>query len=416
MKRKVACRLASAVLAVAMFFSVSSLFPSVDSSIEAKQQISEADIKALRDKLAATKKKVSEYSVSASSFDGEITEALEAKEKLDQQISFIQESVSQTEELIGYYSQMIDDKTETIELRTADIEEKYRAFGKFLRVSYENGQKSYIELLVSSSSLVDFLTRADNLGSMLRYQQSIVDELNDEINDLAKLKAELETKKTELEELRVAQQQSQAELKTQLSLQEKYIKKLESDKAAQAALLKKAENSQAALERELQKTINEYKKQQREAKNKLLLWPLPSEYRTISSKFGHRLLFGQSDYHLGIDIPAKYGTTVFAANDGKVLKSTYNNSYGYYILIDHGGGKCTLYAHMSSLLVSQGATVKRGQTIGKVGATGNAYGYHLHFEVRIDGKVTNPLVKNMILINYNGKDVDVTTSGVLKYS
>ncbi len=415
MKRKVFCKIASVVLAVAMFFSVSSLFPSFDSSADAKQ-ITEADIKALRDKLAATKKKVSEYSVSSSSLNGEINDALEAKEKLDQQISYIQESVSQTEELIGYYSQMIDDKTETIELRAADIEEKYRAFGKFLRVSYENGQKSYIELLVSSSSLVDFLTRADNLGSMLKYQQSIVNELNDEINDLAKLKADLETKKSELEELRVVQQQSEAELKTQLSLQEKYVKelekKLESDEKARKALLA----NQAALEKELQKTIKEYEKQQIAARNKLLLWPLPSEYRTISSKFGPRQLFGLPDNHLGIDIPAKYGTTVFAANDGKVLKSTYNGSYGYYILIDHGGGKCTLYAHMSSLLVSQGATVKRGQTIGKVGATGNAYGYHLHFEVRIDGKVTNPLVKNMILINYNGKDVDVTTSGVLKYS
>jgi murein DD-endopeptidase MepM/ murein hydrolase activator NlpD len=111
-----------------------------------------------------------------------------------------------------------------------------------------------------------------------------------------------------------------------------------------------------------------------------------TQYNRISSDYGYR----GSEFHLGIDIPAAYGSNVYAANGGKVIKATYHYSYGNYILIDHGGGQATLYAHNSKLLVSEGDTVSKGDVIALAGSTGASTGNHIHFEVRINGVTTDP--------------------------
>ena len=180
----------------------------------------------------------------------------------------------------------------------------------------------------------------------------------------------------------------------------------------------KAQKEDAALDKELEALIKKYKDQQAAAAKQKLLWPLPSDRLKVSSKFGWRVLYGKDDYHLGIDLPAPYGTEIYASNDGTVLKARYSSSYGYYILISHGGELSTLYAHCSKLLVKAGDTAKRGQVIAKVGSTGNSTGYHLHFEVRVDGEVTDPLNKKKayLVVNYNGKMVDPVAAGILKYS
>ncbi|MBR4959490.1 MAG: M23 family metallopeptidase, partial [Clostridia bacterium] len=95
-------------------------------------------------------------------------------------------------------------------------------------------------------------------------------------------------------------------------------------------------------------------------------------------------------YHLGIDLACAANTAIYASNAGKVLESAYHYSYGHYVLIDHGGGKATLYAHMNERWVSAGDKVTKGQQIGLVGTTGSSSGNHLHFEVREGGSVQNP--------------------------
>ena len=113
------------------------------------------------------------------------------------------------------------------------------------------------------------------------------------------------------------------------------------------------------------------------------------EYK-VSSEQGWRELYGEADYHLGTDLACSAGTEIRAYNAGKVLVSEYHSSYGNYVIVNHGGGLTTLYAHMSERAVSAGDWVESGQVLGYVGMTGSAYGYHLHFEVREDGEVVNP--------------------------
>ena len=129
----------------------------------------------------------------------------------------------------------------------------------------------------------------------------------------------------------------------------------------------------------------------------LLSWPLESGVSySVSSEYGWRSIYGVEDFHLAIDLACDSGTIVKAAAGGVVLRSEYHASYGNYVLIDHGNGLSTLYAHMSSNNVGVGDSVYEGQTIGWVGLTGNTFGYHLHFETRENGSTVNP--RNYIVL------------------
>lgn len=125
------------------------------------------------------------------------------------------------------------------------------------------------------------------------------------------------------------------------------------------------------------------------ASNGYYLWPT-STHR-ITSPYGYRYLFGVYEFHLGVDIGASYGTSIKASDGGKVTYSGWKGSYGKLVIITHDNGSQTYYAHCSQLLVSYGDRVYQGQTIAKVGSTGNSTGPHLHFEIRINGKTVNPL-------------------------
>ena len=124
----------------------------------------------------------------------------------------------------------------------------------------------------------------------------------------------------------------------------------------------------------------------------VLAWPVPG-YTRISSNYGMRYhpILHVNKLHTGVDIAAPMGANFVAANDGIVTKAGYNGAYGNMVIIDHGGGISTLYAHGSEILVQVGQTVKRNDPILKVGSTGYSTGPHAHFEVRINGVVTNPI-------------------------
>ena len=124
----------------------------------------------------------------------------------------------------------------------------------------------------------------------------------------------------------------------------------------------------------------------------IMAWPAPGYY-TITSPFGYRVhpILGVTRFHSGVDIGVPTGGKVIAANDGIVIKTTYTSSYGNMVMIDHGGGIVTLYAHGSKIIATLGQEVKRGDVIMEAGSTGWSTGPHLHFEVRLDGEYQQPL-------------------------
>ncbi|MBO4413935.1 MAG: peptidoglycan DD-metalloendopeptidase family protein [Clostridia bacterium] len=402
------------MLAILLTFVSFMSFDDGGSSVEAAKKVTEADIKAQRDKIKNATANIAKYQTNAAAFDGQIEEARAEKEKLDLEITYMNEAIYQTDELITQYQTLIAERKTEILDKQAEVERKYDAFSSLLRTSYENGMLTLAELLVSSDNLIEFLTRSDNLGSMLNYQQSLTEDLDAEITGLKALKSNLEQQKQDYSETLAEYEDLLSDLEEKLALQDKYLKKLESDQKAQENAAKKEQAAKEKAEKELQNLIKKYEQQIKEEQNQSYMWPLPVNRLTITSKYGWRKIWGMNDFHYGIDIAAPYGTEIYAAKAGKVIVSTYDHSYGNYVVIDHGGGKTTRYAHMSTRIAKVGDNVKQGQVIGKVGATGSATGYHLHFETRVDGKHTEPLVKNNIFIVIDGKKVDVLT--VLKYN
>jgi len=249
-----------------------------------------------------------------------------------------------------------------------------------LRNMYKCGSVGFIDVLLDSGSFSEFLTNLDLVERIYSSDQDVLNELQ-EVYD------EIDTKKTEVETL-------QEELKDSKQSVETKKQEVEQQKKEVAASNAELEEELDDLEEESQKItalINGSASTGTVYSGGQMAWPVPS-CGSISSPFGYRIhpIYGTRRLHSGMDIPGSYGSAVVAANPGTVITAGWNGGYGNCVIIDHGGGICTLYGHNSSLVVSSGQKVSRGQTIAKIGSTGNSTGPHCHFEVRVNGNCVDP--------------------------
>ncbi len=357
------------------------------------------------ERLAAEQNKISSE---IGNIENNLTSTEEYLVFLDKQIQITEDKIEVTEKLVDTLKIGIHDKEKEIELKTKDIDKLYANFLERMRISYEQSAISYIELLFDADSLSDLLSRAEYVTSLLEYDK--------------RLRLSYESARRELEA-------AKEDLQKNYDKQTEYVRTLDVDKAKlaydkqendriKAALEEQKYTSQVELlekqaEREkLMQELDEYIEEQLAKANTgtfgggFFSWPLnPNTNYVVTCLHGWRTywIYGvmTSDYHNGIDLRAYIGTPVYAANDGVVLISTYHSQFGYYILIDHGSGISTLYAHNSELLVSAGETVKKGQHISNSGNTGYSSGPHLHFELRINGERVDPLSGNYLEVPKN---------------
>ena len=221
-------------------------------------------------------------------------------------------------------------------------------------------------------------------------------------NVLESTKAELESTKAEQETYAEELLKEQSALEEQKGDSDRYIaslRKTEAQITAEYEAARKAEDEENARLENLLKQLA--KASQSDYVGGKFIWPCDLSVKRISSGYGYRTyyIYGKkvTDFHRGIDIPSAVGTDIYAAQTGKVIVATKHSSYGNYIVVDHGGGISTLYAHCSKLLVKVGDTVKQGDHIAEMGATGNVTGPHLHFEVRVDGKIQDPIANGWVV-------------------
>ena len=240
------------------------------------------------------------------------------------------------------------------------------------------------------SNFSDLMTRSDKVQLLLDYDKEMLTKLKTAKDFIANAKIELETKRSLLLGYKGDVEKERTELKVSTNLNENKKDELAQNHKALLNLLRE-------LKEDADKLTNMIKQQKLREKyiGGVLMWPVPLDYTSISSPFGNRRhpILGQMIMHTGIDIPAPRGTNVFAVGDGQVLYADWMGSYGKMVMIDHGGGIVTVYAHNSGIEVSAGQNVKRGDTIAKIGSTGRSTGNHLHFEVREKGNYINPLTK-----------------------
>lgn len=298
-----------------------------------------------------------------------------AYEELLNQISGAEENLRQTEQALAEAINNYNKQYELVAVR--------------LKVMHQNSSITKLDTLLASKSIVEFYER-------LHYMQIISESDNKMIEDLEAAKQDVEYKKQ-------LQQEAKALLEQKAREKQQRLEQLKTSRAEVEGELAKTKSELAKLEKEIDKQLAESKRLEGVIKNLsskkkyvggTMVWPCPSSY-TVTSSYGMRKhpILRKYKMHTGIDIGASKGASIVAANKGTVIMAQYDKSggYGNMVVLDHGAGITTLYAHASKLCVKVGDEVKAGEVIAKVGSTGLSTGNHLHFEVRVNGETKNPL-------------------------
>ncbi|MBQ4575923.1 MAG: peptidoglycan DD-metalloendopeptidase family protein [Clostridia bacterium] len=354
--------------------------------------VTSADVSRIEAELDAAERERQKYENLLYTARKGASNALEEKNYFDSLVTATEKKITAAEELIAQYTKEIGEKELEIAGKQTEYEESYESFRQRLRLSYEEGYVSYLEILLSAETFTDFLVSMERVSDVLERESSLMDKLEKEEQELNRELAELNTLKAEQDATYATLNEDKAKYEGLSAERENQVASYQSDASKYQTLYNEAKAAEQELDKELEKTLAELaKKSAASYVGGEFNWPVDLSIKYISSGYGWRTLWGSRDFHLGIDIPAANGSNIYAANSGTVVTATYHKSYGYYVVIDHGGGKATLYAHSSKLLVSAGDKVTQGDVIAKVGTTGSSSGYHLHFEIRINGTTTDPL-------------------------
>ena len=268
-----------------------------------------------------------------------------------------------------------------------DMEVQNKNLNDRLRTMYKNGSAGFIDVLLGSTGITDLMTNMDRVQCIYDSDKQVMEDLQKQHNVIDEQKKYL----LGLQEQLKAEKAAQDAKKNELNADKSVVADKKAEVAKDNKALEEMENAFVAEANRLKAEILASQSSGTSYSGGSMAWPAPGVTR-ITSPFGYRIhpILKVKKLHTGIDIGAPSGTSIVAANGGKVMKAGWNNSYGYMVMIDHGGGIVTLYAHNSKLLVKAGDTVTRGQKIAISGSTGQSTGPHLHFEVRVNGDYKDP--------------------------
>lgn len=342
----------------------------------------------------------------------QLSENLQQIEKLDEKIQQSEEKITQLDEQITQLQTEISDIQAKLEVAEKNYENQKQTMEKRLVAIYEAGDTRYIDVLLKSSNISEFLSNYYLITEITSMDQNLLDEVETQKKEIELSKQKLEKNQESLATALQTQTQTSTVLQNTKTLRQNYIARLSDEEKAKQAQIDEITAQYEAVNNQ----ILELAKQGLDTAyiGGVLAWPVPG-YTKITSNYGMRVhpITGQYKLHTGVDISAPIGANFVAANDGIVTKAEYNTAYGNMVIIDHGGGISTLYAHGSEILVTVGQTVKRNEAILKVGSTGYSTGPHAHFEVRINGVVTNPIeyiTNGVIPESQNNNDKEETES------
>lgn len=376
------------VAALAGALALLMLLPMFTMILSSAGAVTQAEIDALKRSQAESKARQRELEEQLADVKEDQAQAQAKRQILLGQLEAINDELESINAQIALYDQQIAEK-EQERLKAVDQEaEQYDLFCRRVRAMEEDGNVSYWSILFNADSFSDMLNKLADVSDIMDYDQAVMDQLVATRKEIERLKAELEEARAAQEIAKEEQEAKQAEQKEKVAAAQAVLDAINAD----IAEVNRQLDEEDAAAKEIQAQIAQ-KQRQMEAERRRnnitissesgYLWPLPGYYR-LTSLFGYRIhpITGRGHSHTGIDIPAPRGTPILAAKSGQVVTSGWHNSYGNYVVIDHGNGNSTLYAHMSSRSVSEGQMVTQGQEVGKVGTTGSSTGNHLHLEVR----------------------------------
>ena len=403
----------AAVFSVLCLFSGKSVTADTMSDLESRQIQLEQDKKDIESLLSEYEGKAEESEKYLEEYNSKMKIQEQQVENIQQQIEICESDIASLEA--------------SIEQKQSEVDAGIEKFGQRLRALYMAGNDSIASIIIGSADFYDMLARMEFVERISRQDNDLIDSLKEQISDLEVSKAELQDKLDTLENKKVQEEQLYEELRETYNNHIEIKQMHENMIADYQERYDEIQAEQQQVEEELQAEIRRIQKEledQRKAKaeeealKKQLaeangteyipeptpptysetgfIWPVPTVRNVNASDgYGERWITEESrnDFHKGIDItkPGCAGEAVVASAGGTVIQAgDKHNGYGECVIIDHGNGISTLYAHNEGVTVNVGDTVTQGQVIAYIGQTGNAHGYHSHFEVRIDGQHTNP--------------------------
>ena len=384
--RRAACALLTAAL----------LVPAWGGLARQVRAASQSEIDALKAEQAESQARQEELKEQLADVKEDQAAARQKRQILQQQLEAINAELDSINAQISYYDGEIAQKE--AERREAEAKEQaqYERFCERVRAMEEEGTVSYWSILFNAEDFSDLLDRLADVDAVMDYDNQVMEELTAARQELERLQAELESARAEEQAAKDQQEAKKAEQQAKVAEAQKLLDQINADAAELNRQLDDEMEGAAEIQAEIARKQKQLEEERRQNNVTIdsetnYLWPLPGYYR-LTSLFGYRIhpITGKAHSHTGIDIPAPGGTPIQACKSGQVVTSAYHYSYGNYVVIDHGNGNSTLYAHMSSRAVSEGQMVSQGQTIGAVGDTGNTSGPHLHYEVRRNGQRTDP--------------------------
>ena len=347
-----------------------------DELVEKQQQLNsvQQQIEAQQRKAELARRKEQTIAEQLRAIQQELDTAEDEYEAVNDQLENTEQHIKANVELSNRLTKKLEVQTKTLHRRIRDI--------------YKNGQVNYLDVLLGAKDFNDFVGRMDILKKILAYDNALIQGTKADRETLRKAKEQLESDRAKIVELR----------KLAAAKREQVASRRQERRGVLNAATYERETAERAY-RELIETSRQIeqliKRIQSGEKNiggstGTMTWPAEGE---ITSPFGWRVhpIFGTQRLHTGIDIGADYGDAIRAADGGVVIHADWMGGYGNAVIIDHGNGISTLYAHNSQLLVDEGQTVAKGQTVARCGSTGYSTGPHLHFEVRQNGSPVNPL-------------------------
>ncbi len=308
---------------------------------------------------------------------------------IDDEVAVASDDYRRVKKLLDVTEGNIEATEADLAEKTALLKERVAVLKKRVRDIYMHGQISYIDVLFGAEDFRDLSTRMDLWKKIIKQDYELVKTIVAQRTAVLEAKEKLETEQRHQKQLVDVAEKREANILERRGRKQAIMDKLESERDA----ADRAYEENLAASREVERLIRQKQHGSSGSQSAVgpggMSWPLIGE---ITSQYGWRIhpIWGDSRYHSGMDIAGDYGDPILAAASGEVIHSGWISGYGYTVIIDHGGSLTTLYGHNEALNVGVGQHVERGDVIAYCGSTGNSTGPHCHFEVRIDGELTDP--------------------------
>ncbi len=374
-----------------VFFSYSDSSGDYSKKInEEKQRLKkiEQQIKNTKDEINNLQKKERGYLETLHKIEKLLRDTEKELQAIKKDLELAQKEIKQGEDELILEKQILKEKTKLLENR--------------LREVYKRGLTSYIEILFNNESFSDFLTRFRYIKNILSLDAEVINDIRQQMKKIENDKINLENREEILSLLKKEVEKEKENIEFSIKAKKSIINKINSQKEAYLKSLKELEQSSQEIKHIIERIYKQQKEDSRKTSQKevptVTLKPkkgilaLPVQGKLISG-YGRQknIEFNTYTFNSGIDISAPLGQVVHAAGSGEIIYTGNIKGYGQIIIIDHGGRITTLYAHLSKILIDIGDKVKKGQSIGQVGDSGGVSSTRLHFEVRVEGKPTDPM-------------------------